>query len=240
MKHSLSIRSRNNPFQALTTWLHSCFPKAECFQNSHILGEHFLILIFKNCKTGKKSFTGKVSTHSPDLHKANWGTEQVPTKTTEIKTPHCMHCKCCAYSYSLLCIKSHVYHVPRRGSAAERPPPGNWRPPGCAYQAEPQGRCTLPRGKPCCSSPSPCICLHLESHLGSVVDQGSTGGLWAPLRTQQELELPILPCLLQKQQQWPSSPRQGRRVQQLLLLQGWLGGQSGTQKPRFSPCSCCG
>lgn len=96
-------------------------------------------------------------------------------------------------------------------------------------------------GKPCWSSPSPCsILLHLESHLGSVVDQGSRGGLRAPLRTQQELELPILPCLLQKQQQWPSSPRLGRRVQQLLLLQGWLGGQSGTQKPRFSPCSCCG
>lgn len=36
------------------------------------------------------------------------------------------------------------------------------------------------------------------------------------------------------------SPGPGRGIQQLLLLPGWHGVRSGTQKPRFSPCSCCG
>lgn len=108
---------------------------------------------------------------------------------------------------------------------------GSRHPSGWAHQVKPRAAApghVVPR-----LPPLSCFCPHLASHLGPLAAQGSSGGPWAPPMSYPSMlspEIAVVACLT----------RLGRRVQQLLLLPGWLGGRSGTQKPRFSPCSCCG
>lgn len=188
------------------------------------------IFPFEIWKTGKNSFTGKVSTHSPDLRKAGWGT---PMQNSQANPPRTPACTADASSSSVLNWVNTLHtcpgemqlndHLGESTSLALHPPSkavGSSSPMGCPH--------TTP------------VVLHLSSLCFSscfspwpVAAQGSTGESWAQLRTHFFLPSPktaVVACL----------SGLGRRVQQLLLLPGWPGGWSRAQKPRFSSCSCCG
>lgn len=161
------------------------------------------------------------------------GHAKQPSKPTKVETPRRTYCSGLAYTYLLLCAKLHKYpstRVSRRDAAAERPPQGVTIPrAGPTKQSrgqQLQGR-FAPR-----LPPLPCLCPHLASHLRPRQPKaaGRTPGGQRTHPSMPSPEIAVVVCL--------SGP--GRRVQRLLLLPGWLGGQSGAQKPRFSPCSCCG
>jgi len=175
----------------------------------------------------EKSFAGKVSTLSLDSPKADWG--KPPMQKSQANLPTLKHLAACTAQalLTLTCAWNRVNVLQPTC-------------PGDTLQLNDHlGDSTA---KPWAAAPGQlaprlfpwsCICPHLASHLRPVAVQGSRGGPWTPPRTHPSMpspEIAVVACL----------SRPGRRVQQLLLLPGWLGGQSGAQKPRFSPCSCCG
>lgn len=181
MKHSLPRRS-SDTFHAFSKWFNLYFPKAKLLQNGHVPGEHFL---FWNLEKWSKSSTRKVSTHSPDLLKADWDTPPMPRKPIKGKTTDCTCCSGLSYTCLFLCVKLHKYFqlvcwVEASGKMLQlKSHLGESTAPGWVHQAKLWG-----------AAPGQVV---LTLHL--------TSGLWQPKAAGEDLghhRGPIPPCLLQK------------------------------------------